>query len=77
MANKHTYDERAANFYGHQAMNLRSRDEMRKRGVKPNTPNQPKAVYRDDGMNKRLKQGDKRRKADGYLDQLIRSLNAK
>ncbi len=59
-----TYDERRANYYGHQGANLASRDEMlEKRGVKKGTPNLPKMDATHKGAEKRLRQGDAHHKA--------------
>lgn len=76
MANK-SYDERRRNYYDHQGANLESREKLRKAGVKRNTPNQPMMDATHSGMAKRMKQGDRRRQADLYLDQLTRSLKGK
>lgn len=69
-----SYDERSRNYYGHQAANLKSREELQKRGVKKATPNLPAADYTNHGREKRLREGNKQRKTDSFIDQILRSL---
>lgn len=71
------YDQRTRNYYGHQAANLKTRDELRRRGVKKSTPNQPKADYTHEGAIRRLREGDAQKKTDAFYDQLMRSLKGK
>lgn len=69
-----SYDARTRNYYDHQAANLQSREELKRRGVKSSTPNLPRADYTFDGAAKRMREGKKQRKSDRYLDQVIRSV---
>jgi len=71
------YDKRTKNYYGHQAANLKSREELQKRGVKKGTPNLPSADYTNHGREKRLREGAKQRKTDSFIDQILRSLKGK
>lgn len=61
---KPTYDQRADNYYGHQSMNLKSREAILKSGAKkPKKPEDlPMAKYRHDKMAETLERGDKLRK---------------
>lgn len=74
---KDSYDQRRSSYYDHQSNNLKSREELMRRGVKRGTPNLPKADYTHDGAEKRMSQGKAQRKKDRYLDQVIRSLKGK
>lgn len=71
------YDRRTRNYYGHQAANLKSLDELKKRGVKDSTPNRPKADYTFDGPAKRIREGTAQRKKDRFIDNVLRSLKGK
>lgn len=77
MANKHTYEERYKNYRDHKGANLTTREELLKRGVKKGTPNLPMDDWTFDGPERKLKEGDKRRKADLYLDQITRAMKGK
>lgn len=71
------YDERYRNYFAHQAANLKTAEKLRKRGVKKGTPNMPKADYTHHGNAKRLREGEKQRRTDLFIDQILRSLKGK
>lgn len=56
---KMSYNERARNYYGHEAQDLKTREELQRRGVKKSTPNMPSADYRHDSMAKTLRRKKK------------------
>lgn len=62
------YDQRRENYYGHQGHNLKSRDELKKRGVKDGTPNLPSMDATHHGAEKRLAEGDRMRSRRNTLN---------
>lgn len=63
-------DKRRQNYYDHQAANLKSRDALLKKGVKPGTPNLPMMDATFHGVEKRMREGTKQRINDGRKDGL-------
>lgn len=61
MAKKPSYEDRARNFYGHEAKDLKTREELLRRGVKRGTKGLPSANYTHEGMSKTLRASDKRK----------------
>lgn len=60
---KPTYDERSRNVYGHEAQDLRAREELIRRGVSPKYKNLPSADYTTKGNERTLRAGSKVRNA--------------
>lgn len=54
-----SFDDRTRSFFGHQAMALKSREAMKKAGVKEE--NLPVADYRFDSAAKLIEKNDRRR----------------
>lgn len=59
MKDRPSHDERRQNYYDHQHHNLKSRDELQRRGVKASTPNLPKMDATFKGVERRMKEGDR------------------
>lgn len=57
---KMSFDERARSFFGHEAQDLKTREELQRRGVKKSTPNMPSADYRFDSMLKTVSRKKKK-----------------
>lgn len=57
-----TRGQRSRNVYGHEAMDLKAREELIRRGVKPDTPNMPSADYTHEGNERTLREGAKVRR---------------